>query len=101
MTDHVALMREHAAQLRAQADRYDQAADLIEGETGTPAKQPKAKKEKRAGARPTRAGRKAGKVQEQVAEYLKKHPQARPREVATAIGAKYATVWSACRSLRS
>jgi predicted RNA-binding Zn-ribbon protein involved in translation (DUF1610 family) len=36
MTDHVTLMREHAAQLRAQADRYDQAIRCIVGD-GPPA----------------------------------------------------------------
>jgi hypothetical protein len=40
MTDHVALMREFAGQLRAQADRYEQAADLIEGEGAPPARRP-------------------------------------------------------------
>ena len=81
MTDHVALMREHAAQLRAQADRYEQAADLIENETPAPPKRPRVKKEKRAGARPTRAGHKAGQTRAAVAEYLKQHPKATAREV--------------------
>ena len=91
MTDHVALMRQHAAQLRAQADRYDQAADLIENETPASPKRPLAKKEKRAGARPTRAGRKAGQTRTAIVAYLKQHPKATAREVGAALHLKPAT----------
>lgn len=83
MTDHVALMREHAAQLRAQADRYDQAADLIEGDAAVPA--PKAQREGRQERRPTPAGRKAGQTRTAVMEFLKQHPKATAREVGDAL----------------
>ena len=81
MTDHVTLMREHAAQLRAQADRYEQAADFIEGEATAPLKTPKPKKEGRQERRPTPAGRKAGQTRTAVMEFLKAHPKATAKEV--------------------
>lgn len=86
MTDHVALMRAHAAQLRAQADRYEQAADFIEGEAAAPLTAPKPKKEGRQERRPTPAGRKAGQTRTAVAEYLKQHPKASARVVGEALG---------------
>jgi predicted phage gp36 major capsid-like protein len=85
MTDHVTLMREHAAQLRAQADRYDRAADMIDCETPTTKNGTKPKREGRQETRPTRAGRKAGQSRTAVAEYFAKHPKATAREVGAAL----------------
>lgn len=82
--DHLALLREHAALLRAQADRYDRAIALIEaGER--PARNGHPKREGRQEPRPTRAGRKVGKTRQKVLDYLAKHPDATAVRIATAL----------------
>lgn len=92
MTDHVTLMREHAAQLRAQADRYDQAADLIASEDAPAKNGRKPKREGRQETRPTRAGRKVGKTRQRVQEFVAKHPAATASEIARALDMKPAAV---------
>lgn len=100
MTDHVALMREHAAQLRAQADRYEQAANLIEGEVVAPPKPRKPKREGRQERRPTPAGRKAGKTRQRVQDHLVKHPGAKAAEIARALGVTDSAIYLHLKALR-
>jgi DNA-binding transcriptional ArsR family regulator len=101
MTDHVTLMREFAGQLRAQAARYEQAADLIEGEGAPPQKKkPATKQEGRQETRPTRAGRKAGTTRVRIADHLAKHPAATVSEIGRALGMKSPAVAYHLKALR-
>lgn len=97
---HVALMRLHAKQLRDQADRYEAAADSIEGAAPPLTKKPKAAREGRQETRPTSAGRKAGKTRQRVQDYLAKHPAATTSEIGHALGMKSPAVAYHLKALR-